>query len=152
MSCKVLDPVPDPSNYCKCRIGYSLACSDFLSCVVTKVEGIRNSSDEPEPSEMPPELLLLHHSLLIFFSPCPSTSEEERVGSEGKFQLTLTRTQGEMALIFTRRKSSLFSYYIQLGSCWLSSPLRCSDRNVLRCGTSQEGLLSGFRWRQLPWR
>ena len=49
-----------------------------------------------------------------------------------------------MALVFARRKSSLFSYYIQLGSFWLSNPLRCSDRDVLRCGTSQEGLLSSF--------
>lgn len=150
MSCKVLGP--DRSNHCKYRIDYSLACSGFSSCVVTKVGEIRNPSEKPQPSEMPPELLLLHHTLLVFFSPCPSTSKEERAASEGKFQLTLTRTQGEMAFVFARRKSSLFSYYIRLGSFWLSNPLRCSDHNVLRCGTSQEGLLSSFWWRQLPWR
>ena len=144
MSCKFPGPVPDLSNHCKYRIDYSLACSGFISYLATKVGEIRNPSEKPQPSEMPPELLLLHHTLLVFFSPCPSTSKEERVASEGKSQLTLTRTQGEMALVFARRKSSLFSYYIQLGSFWLSNPLRCSDRDVLRCGTSQEGLLSSF--------
>ena len=100
---------------------------------------------------MPPELLLLHHSLLIFFSPCPSTSEEERVGSDGKFQLTLTRTQGEMAFIFARRKSSLFSYRIQLGSCWLSSTPqmfrpRCPEVWNFPGGASQQFLFFFFNF------
>ena len=69
---------------------------------------------------------------------------KRKVASEGKVQLTLTRTQGEMAFVFARRKSSLFRYYIQLGSFWLSNPIRCSDCYVLGCGTSQEGLLSSF--------
>lgn len=147
VSCKFRGPVPDLSNRCKYRIDYYLACSGFLSCVVTKVGEIRNPSEKPQPSQsffcsITPSCFFLHLPLHL----------KRKVASEGKVQLTLTRTQGEMAFVFARRKSSLFRYYIQLGSFWLSNPIRCSDCYVLGCGTSQEGLLSSFWWRQLPWR
>lgn len=51
VSCKFRGPAPDLSNHCKYRIDYSLACSGFLSCVVTKVGEIRNPSEKPQPSQ-----------------------------------------------------------------------------------------------------